>query len=224
MAAPDLIAALQRHFSGKVGQGREFRDEWMVEVDREIIRAVATSLKNDHGMNFLVDISSVDHMGDEPRYEVVYEFSALGGRNDQVHLRIKAKVSEDDPTIDSLVPVYQGADWHEREIFDMMGIKFNDHPDLRRILMWDGYPFYPLRKDFPLEGIPSTVPEGDFSLIAPMEGGPFVAPAMPPPKVGDALTTTREPRAHPADSLKRDLKEQQEGLHKDSVLRMGQSQ
>jgi NADH-quinone oxidoreductase subunit C len=223
MAAPDLIASLQRQFPGRIGQGREFRDEWMVEVDRETIRAVAAYLKHDLGLNFLVDISSVDHMGDEPRYEVVYEFSALGGPNNQVHLRVNTKVSEDDPSLDSIVPVFQGADWHEREIFDMMGLTFNGHPDLRRILMWDGYPFHPLKKDFPLEGIPSTAPAGDFSLVAPLEGGPFVAPPMPPPKVGDAPTTTREPRAHPADSLRQDLKEQQAGLHKDSAQRMGQS-
>ena len=223
MPAPDLIAALQRQFPGKVGQGREFRAEWMVEVDRDIIRAAAAYLKREQGLNFLVDISSVDHMGDEPRYEIVYEFAALGGPNDQQHLRVKTRVSEDDASLDSIVSVFQGADWHEREIFDMMGIRFNDHPDLRRILMWDSYPFHPLRKDFPLEGIPSDAPGEGFSFIAPLEGGPFVAPAMPPPKVGDAPTTTREPRAHPADSLKQDLKEQREGLHKDSAQRMGQS-
>jgi NADH-quinone oxidoreductase subunit C len=223
MAAPDLIASLQRQFPGKVGQGREFRDEWSVDVDREIIRAVAAFLKNDQGLNFLVDISSVDHYGDEPRYEVVYEFRRLSEGTDEVELRVKTKVSEDDATVDSIIPVFQGADWHEREVFDMMGIRFNDHPDLRRILMWDGYPYYPLRKDFPLEGIPSDMPGEAFSFIAPMEGGPFVAPAMPPPKVGDAPATTREPRAHPADSLKQDLREQKAGLHKDSNQRMGQS-
>lgn len=223
MPAADLIASLQRQFPGKVGQGREFREEWMVEVDREVIRPVAAYLKNEQGLNFLVDISSVDHMGDEPRYEVVYEFAGLGGPNDQVHLRVKTRVSEDDAAVDSLVPVFQGADWHEREIFDMMGIRFNDHPDLRRILMWDSYPFHPLKKDFPLEGVPSDAPGEGFSFIAPLEGGPFVAPAMPPPKIGDAPTTVREPRAHPAESLRQDLKEQQAGLHKDSAQRLGQS-
>jgi NADH-quinone oxidoreductase subunit C len=223
MSAQDAIASLQRQFPGQVGQGREFRNEWAVDVDREIIRVAARHLKNDLGFNFLVDISSVDHFGDEPRYEVVYEFCGLGGANDQQSLRVKVKLSEDDATVDSLLPVYQGADWHEREIFDMMGIRFNDHPDLRRILMWDGYPYYPLRKDFPLEGIPSDMPGEAFSLIAPLEGGPFVAPPMSAPKVGDAPTTTREPRAHPAESLRKDLRDQQAGLHADSNQRMGQS-
>jgi len=224
MPATDAIASLQKQFPGKVGQAKEFRGDSTVEIDRDIIRAAATHLKEDLGYNLLLDISSVDHFGDEPRYEVVYELLALGGSHNQEHLRVKLKVSEDDPTVDSVVPVFQGADWHEREIFDMMGIKFNGHPDLRRILMWDGYPFHPLKKDFPLEGIPSSMPgEGGFSLIAPMEGGPFVAPPMPPPKIGDAPATVREPRAHPAESLRADLKEQQAGLHKDSAQRLGQS-
>jgi NADH-quinone oxidoreductase subunit C len=199
--APNAIASLQMRFPGKVGQGKEFRGDHAVEVDREMIRAVAAHLKDGLGFNFLVDISSVDHFGDEPRYEVVYEFCGLGGPVDQVHLRVKVKVSEDDPTVDSLVPVFQGADWHEREVFDMMGLKFNGHPDLRRILMWEGYPYYPLRKDFPLAGLPSDLPgEGGFSRPAPLEGGPFVAPvATHPPAVGDSLTTIREPRANPAE-------------------------
>ena len=201
MPAQESIASLQKQFPGKIGQPREFRGEHTVEIDRDIIRAAAAHLKNELGFNYLVDISSVDHFGDEPRYEIVYEFCALGGPNDRAHLRVKLKVSEDDPTVDSLVPVYQGADWHEREIFDMMGIKFNGHPDLRRILMWDGYPFHPLRKDFPLEGLPSDLPgEEGFSRRAPMEGGPFVAaPADKPSAIGEAPTTIREPRANPAE-------------------------
>jgi NADH-quinone oxidoreductase subunit C len=202
MSSIESVASLQKQFPGKIGQAKEFRGEQTVEVDRDIIRPVAAFLK-EQGFNYLVDISSVDHFGDEPRYEVVYEFCALGGPNDQDHLRVKIKVSEDDPTADSIVPVYQGADWHEREVFDMMGLTFNNHPDLRRILMWDGYPFHPLRKDFPLAGLPSDLPgEEGFSRRAPLEGGPFVAtPHDKPPEIGDAPTTTREPRANPAADL-----------------------
>jgi len=201
MSDTDAIASLQKQFPGKVGQPKEFRGEQTIEIDRDIIRAVAAHLKNDLGFNYLVDISSVDHFGDEPRYEVIYEFCALGGPHEKAHLRVKLKVSEDDLSVDSIILVYQGADWHEREIFDMMGIKFAGHPDLRRILMWDGYPYHPLRKDFPLEGLPSDLPgEGGFSRRAPMEGGPYVAvPTDKPPKIGEAGTTTREPRANPAE-------------------------
>jgi NADH-quinone oxidoreductase subunit C len=204
MSAPDAIATLQKQFPGRVGQGREFRGEWTIDVDREIVREVAAHLKREQGFNYLVDVSSIDHFGHEPRYEVVYEFCGLGGANDQQQLRVKAKVSEDDATIASLVPVYQGADWHEREVFDMMGITFTDHPDLRRILMWDGYPYYPLRKDFPLEGKATDLPGEAFSSPAPLEGGPFVAAPAPPPKEGDAPATIREPRAHPATDVRRD--------------------
>jgi NADH-quinone oxidoreductase subunit C len=201
MPATEAIASLQKQFPGKVGQPKEFRGDQAVEIDRDIIRAAAIHLKNDLGFNLLVDISSVDHFGEEPRYEVVYEFCALGGPHNLDHLRVKLKVSEDDPTVDSVVPVYQGANWHEREVFDMMGITFNNHPDLRRILMWDGYPFHPLKKDFPLEGLPSDLPgEEGFSRRAPLEGGPFVAvPAVKPPTIGDAPTTIHEPRANPAE-------------------------
>ena len=200
MPAPDAIASLQQAFPGKVGQAREFRGDHTLDVDKDIVRSVASHLKQ-LGFNFVADVSSVDHFGSEPRYEVVYEFCALGGEHDKSHLRVKTKVSEDEPTVDSITPVYQGADWHEREVFDMMGIKFNGHPDLRRILMWDGYPFYPLKKDFPLEGLPSDLPgEEGFSRRAPMEGGPYAAlPADKPPAIGDAPTTIREPRANPAE-------------------------
>jgi NADH-quinone oxidoreductase subunit C len=200
MPVQDAIASLQKTFPGKVGQAREFRGDHTIDVDKEVIRAVAGHLKK-LGYNFIVDISSVDHFGSEPRYEMVYEFCAIGGPNDQSHLRVKAKVSEDDPTVDSIVSVYQGADWHEREVFDMMSISFNGHPDLRRILMWDGYPFHPLKKDFPLEGLPSDLPgEEGFSRRAPLEGGPFVAaPTDKPPEIGDAPASIHEPRAHPAD-------------------------
>ena len=201
MSSQDAIASLQKHFPGKVGPGKEFRGEWTVDLNREIIRAATTHLKVDLGFNFLVDISSVDYFGDEPRYEVVYEFCGLGGANNQQQLRLKVKVSEDDPAIDSIASVFQGADWHEREIFDMMGLRFTGHPDLRRILMWEGYPYYPLRKDFPLEGKTSDLPgEEGFSRPAPLEGGPFVAaPEIKPPALGEALTTTNEPHARPAD-------------------------
>ena len=200
MPAQDAIASLQKAFPGKVGQPKEFRGDHTVDVDKEIIRDVATHLKQ-LGLNFIVDISSVDHFGSEPRYEMVYEFCAIGGEHDESHVRVKTKVSEDEPSLDSIVPVYQGADWHEREVFDMMSIKFNGHPDLRRILMWDGYPFYPLKKDFPLEGLPSDLPgEEGFSRRAPLEGGPFVAsPTDKPQERGEASTAIHEPRARPAD-------------------------
>jgi NADH-quinone oxidoreductase subunit C len=84
--------------------------------------------------------------------------------------------------------VWRTANWHEREIYDMMGIRFRGHPDLRRILMWEGYPYFPLRKDFPLAGKPTDLPDVAFTKQAPQEGGPFVTVA------GGKDAMSREPR------------------------------
>ena len=92
--------------------------------------------------------------------------------------------------------VWRTADWHEREAYDMMGIKFVGHPNLTRILMWEGYPHFPLRKDFPLEGKPTEVPDVAFTKTAPMEGGPFVTIAS------SENSTAREPRRrNPEDGI-----------------------
>jgi NADH-quinone oxidoreductase subunit C len=106
---------------------------------------------------------------------------------------LKLHVSEEMGAVDTVSDIWPTANWHEREIYDMMGIKFNGHPDLRRILMWDGYPFFPLRKEFPLEGLPSEMPDVAFTKATPMEGGPFVtAPST-------ATAKDREPRARPPE-------------------------
>jgi NADH-quinone oxidoreductase subunit C len=92
-----------------------------------------------------------------------------------------------------VVDLWATANWHEREIYDMMGIKFTGHPDLRRIIMWEGYPYYPLRKDFPLGGKASEMPDVAFSAPAPLAGGPFVT--LP----SSATTEEREPRSRSQD-------------------------
>jgi NADH-quinone oxidoreductase subunit C len=168
----------------------EFRDEISVTVPLEEIAATCKTCRDELGFNFLIDLSSVDHFGDEPRFEVVYELYSLA---DNIHLRLKTKVSEDNLEVPTVSGIWETADWHEREVFDMMGIRFANHPDLRRILMWDGYPFFPLRKDFPLEGKPSDMPEVAFTDRAPLAGGPFVTS----PTSGG--TKDREPRAHPPE-------------------------
>jgi NADH-quinone oxidoreductase subunit C len=85
----------------------------------------------------------------EPRFEVIYHLVSIPRRD---RLRLKVRLSSDDPVVDSVVPVWPGANWLEREVFDLFGIRFNEHPDLRRILMPEDWEGYPLRKDYPVEG------------------------------------------------------------------------
>jgi NADH-quinone oxidoreductase subunit C len=110
------------------------------------------SLKDGPGLCFemLTDVCSVDEYDEDPRFDVIYHARSLE-TGDVV--RIKVHAQGDPPTVPSLVDLYPTADWHEREVFDMMGIHFEGHPDLRRILMPLEYEWHPLRKDFPLEGV-----------------------------------------------------------------------
>ena len=91
----------------------------------------------------------MDNYGEDPRFTMVYHLYGYGHR---CHLRLKTDVSEEKGELPTVTGVWRTADWHEREIYDMMGIRFRGHPDLRRILMWEGYPYFPLRKDFPAGG------------------------------------------------------------------------
>lgn len=186
MSAIDLANQLKARFADVVSEPAEFRGEMTIKVsDAERIAEVCDFAKKSLGFNMLLDISSIDNYGDDPRWTVVYELYHM---EQKAHLRLKTDISEEKSELPTIVGVWRTADWHEREIYDMMGIRFRGHPDLRRILMWDGYPYFPLRKDFPLAGKPSDLPEVAFSKPAPLEGGPFVT--VPGGK--DALA--REPR------------------------------
>ena len=185
MAAIDLISRLAQRLENKVKERMDFRAETTFVLAAEDLRAVAQFLK-DSSFDYLLDISSVDNFGEEPRFEIVYELYSMAHG---AHLRLKVRVSEDSPAVDTISDIWPTANWHEREIWDMMGLRFNNHPDLRRILMWEGYPYFPLRKEFPLEGKPSDMPDVAFTSAAPMEGGPFVT------QPSTATTKDREPRA-----------------------------
>jgi NADH-quinone oxidoreductase subunit C len=186
MTASDLLDSLGTLFGDRVKERTEFRGETTIVIDRRHLREVAQSCRADLSFDYLLDITSVDNFGNEPRFEVVYELYSLKLR---VHLRLKLSLSEDDPTVDTISDIWPTANWHEREIWDMMGLRFNGHPDLRRILMWEGYPYFPLRKEFPLAGLPSEMPDVGFTSIAPMEGGPFVT------QPSTAAAKDREPRS-----------------------------
>lgn len=185
--AAGLAAELRRRFPGLVSEPQEFRGEISLVIsDPERILEVCEWARRDLGFDFLVDITSVDNYGDELRFLLVYHLYGLAHR---CYLRLKTHVGEEKGELPSVTSVWRTADWHEREIYDMMGVRFRAHPDLRRILMWEGYPHHPLLKDFPVSGKPTDVPEVAFTDSAPLQGGPFVTVA------GGKDTIAREPRA-----------------------------
>jgi len=149
-----------------------------VEFRREISLKIADPQR-------IAEVSSLDNYGDDPRWTVVYHLRAIVNG---IEIRLKTDVNEEKSELPSVIGVWRTANWHEREIYDMMGIRFSGHPDLRRILMWEGYPYHPLRKDFPLAGKPTDLPGVAFTRVTPMAGGPFVTVA------GGNDSIAREPR------------------------------
>ena len=143
---------IEETFPGACTKVAEWRGDVAVTVNRASLHDVAQFLRDDPALRFdyIVHVSSVDWPDDEERFEVVYEVYSVRTRQ---RIRLKARVPESDCIVDSLTDIWKGADFMEREVYDMMGIRFRNHPDLRRILMPDEYDEgYPLRKDFPLRG------------------------------------------------------------------------
>jgi len=110
------------------------------------------------GFDFLMDLTAVDRLGEDVRFEVVTHLYASKTRR---RLRLKARVPENDPAIASLCPIWKGANWLEREAWDMFGVRFLEHPDLRRILMYEEFVGHPLRKDYPFDKRQPLIPERD---------------------------------------------------------------
>jgi NADH-quinone oxidoreductase subunit C len=185
-----MLNSLGQVFGEKLQARTEFRGETTYAIAASDLRDIAKFCRDEVSFDYLLDITSIDNFGEEPRFEIVYHLYSLPH---SLHLRLKLKLSEEVGAVDTLSGIWPTADWHEREIYDMMGIKFNGHPDLRRILMWDGYPFFPLRKDFPLAGLTSDMPDVAFTKVTPLEGGPFVT--VP----STAGSKDREPRARPRE-------------------------
>ena len=186
MNSSEAVKKIEAKFQDNILLKNSFRDELSLTVTKDSLIEIMTFCKKDLGFDYLVDLTAVDNLGINPRYEVVYE---LYSYSDSCHLRIKVGVDESEREVPSVVSLWPTANWHEREAFDMIGVTFSDHPDMRRILMWEGYPYYPLRKDFPLAGKTSDMPDVAFSEPVPLEGGPFVT------SPSSATTDKREPRS-----------------------------
>ncbi len=149
------LRLLQENFPGAVVSTRLFRGEKTITVKKENIVGIAALLRNNAETNYsyLSDVTAVDLLDimadDQPRFEIIYNLYSMGTFQ---RLRLKAQVDEDDPAIDTVEGVWPSANWNEREVYDLFGITFNNHSDLRRILMPDDWVGHPLRKDFPIGG------------------------------------------------------------------------
>lgn len=143
-----VLAKLAERFGGEVvSTHSDFGDDTAL-VRRERIVDICAFLRDDADcrFDFAMDLTGVDYLGETPRFEVVYHLYSLKNRQ---RVRIKVRLREEDPAIDSVVPVWPGIDWYEREAYDMYGIVFRNHPNLKRILMYEGFVGHPLRKDYP---------------------------------------------------------------------------
>jgi len=141
-----MIDLIKSKFPEAVLDTIEFRGETTLVIEPEALIAVATFLRDEPSLGFdlLSDVSAVDHYPDRPRFAVNYHFYAL---ENALSLRVKVWLDGETPSLASLTGVYPGANWHEREVWDLMGIRFEGHPDLRRIFMPDDFLGHPLRKD-----------------------------------------------------------------------------
>lgn len=115
---------------------------------------VCRYFKEQHRFIYLSEITGTDRFTTEDRFEVIYNIISL---RDQRRIFIKTRVEEDEPELPSVCDIWPGANWHEREVYDMFGVTFSDHPDPRRIFMPEDYRYYPLRKEFPLLGVPGSI-------------------------------------------------------------------
>jgi NADH-quinone oxidoreductase subunit C len=195
MTAPaDVTTALLARFSQITP--RPSSDHPAINVPMSDVIAVLKYLRDEFAFDFLMDITAIDWAeGASPRFTVVWHLHSTTSHS---YIRVAADCANDaEPAAPTAVELWPGANWHERETWDLLGVRFTGHPDLRRILMWEGYPYHPLRKEFPLAGIEVPLPDievsaetGTTAQPAPMVGGPFVAS-----NAGEISPSDAEPRA-----------------------------
>jgi NADH-quinone oxidoreductase subunit C len=146
-----VVAKLRSWSANAIEEVIEYRGDTTIVVPRKVLRSVAEQCRDIEELKFnlLTDATAIDRYPMEPRFELNYQLISIPLKQ---KLRIRVKLNANDPVVDSLVPVWKGANWLEREIFDLFGIQFTGHPDLRRILLPDDWEGHPLRKDYPVEG------------------------------------------------------------------------
>ncbi|MBW2120347.1 MAG: NADH-quinone oxidoreductase subunit C [Deltaproteobacteria bacterium] len=148
MAEREVIKRMRERFPSELLDYRVFRDEVTLVVRRDSLSKIMEYLHDDLAFDLLTDLCGVDRFTEHPRFEVVYHLYSIK-RNDRVRVKVPVDEGETVPTVET---VWKGANWYERETFDMLGIAFENHSNLKRILLWDEFDGHPLRKDFPTEG------------------------------------------------------------------------
>ncbi|MFB0566856.1 MAG: NADH-quinone oxidoreductase subunit C [Candidatus Aminicenantaceae bacterium] len=156
MEEKKILEELNEKFPQKIRETSKLFGDVAIVIERESLFEIVAFLKNKpYECNMLLDLTCVDYKGQEPRFEIVYHLFSVPNNH---RLRIKTQLSEKDLIIDSLTSLWRNANWLEREVFDMFGVHFKGHPDLRRIFMYDGFEGYPLRKDYPLRKRQPRIP------------------------------------------------------------------
>lgn len=152
-----IVKKISESFKDSILDIAEFRNDLSILIKKESLLGVAQLLHNDTELLFDMckDVTAIDWARRKDRFTLVYHLYSF---KNNFELRLKVNLDEADANITSLCPVWKSAEWYERETFDMYGIRFTNHPDLRRIYMPEEFEYYPLRKDFPLLGIPGSLP------------------------------------------------------------------
>jgi NADH-quinone oxidoreductase subunit C len=150
MDAGVTLSKLAERFPDSILETHSYRGDDTAVVKKEDILDLCTFLRDDPALlyNFMMDLTAVDNLGKEPRFEVVYHLYSLKYNR---RVRLKARVAESDCSIDSIVTIWISANWFEREVFDLYGITFKGHPEMKRILLYEGFQGHPLRKDYPIK-------------------------------------------------------------------------
>lgn len=176
----ETVEALQAAFPEAIGEVFLYANEHTVYVDRARIVDVCRFLKTERQFEYFIDLGGIDLFVEGDRYEVFYGLVSIARSK---RLRLKIRVPEDDAVVPSITSVYRAANWNERECWDMFGIRFEGHPDLRRMYMPEDFEYHPLRKEFPLLGVPGSLP-------------------LPPQTPEAGLTLDPFPAAHGSPTIK----------------------